>query len=121
MPLDPKILSEIKEKLLAEKARLEEKLGSFAKKSGIQAGQYDTKWEEYGDDEEDNAAEVAAYGDSLGLEQTLEAELADTADALKRIEAGTYGICASCGTQINQQRLLARPQSALCLECKKKE
>ncbi|MBI2483888.1 TraR/DksA family transcriptional regulator [Candidatus Uhrbacteria bacterium] len=121
MPLDSKILLEMKEKLLAEKIRLEEKLGSFAKKSGPQAGQYNTQWEEYGDDEEDNAAEVAAFGDSLGLEKTLEAELADTLNALHNIEEGTYGVCASCGTHIDPQRLRVRPQSALCLACKEKE
>lgn len=121
MSLDHKILLEIEEKLLTDKARLEEKLGSFAKKSGVQAGQYSTQWEEYGDDEEDNAAEVAAYGDSLGLEQTLEAELTDTLNAINKIEEGTYGICESCDMQIDPQRLIARPQSALCLACKEKE
>jgi DnaK suppressor protein len=37
--------------------------------------------------------------------------------ALARIEAGTYGACASCGTAIPEERLELRPFSATCVAC----
>lgn len=37
--------------------------------------------------------------------------------ALARIEAGTYGTCASCGTAIPEERLELRPFSATCVAC----
>lgn len=37
--------------------------------------------------------------------------------ALDRIAAGTYGECASCGTQISAGRLEARPEASLCIDC----
>ncbi len=118
--MNENVLGQIKEKLLAEKKRLEEKLGKFAKKSSVQGGQYTTQWEDYGDDEDENAAEVAAYGDSLGLEQTFESELQDVLAALQRIEDGTYGACTSCDNPIDEKRLLVRPQSGLCMNCMEK-
>ena len=39
-------------------------------------------------------------------------------EALLRIEDGTYGICESCDEEISEKRLLARPVSTLCVECK---
>jgi DnaK suppressor protein len=38
-------------------------------------------------------------------------------DALKRIEAGTYGICESCEEVIDKDRLAAMPFTKLCLSC----
>jgi DnaK suppressor protein len=39
-------------------------------------------------------------------------------EALDRIEEGTYGICDECGEDISDQRLMARPVTTLCIECK---
>jgi len=40
---------------------------------------------------------------------------------LDRIEAGTFGICESCGEDIGLERLKARPVTTQCIECKTKE
>ncbi len=39
-------------------------------------------------------------------------------DALKRIDNGTYGVCDSCGDEISETRLKARPVTTLCIDCK---
>jgi DnaK suppressor protein len=39
-------------------------------------------------------------------------------DTLRRIDSGEYGICKECGTEIPFERLLARPVTDLCIECK---
>jgi DnaK suppressor protein len=42
-------------------------------------------------------------------------------EALQRIEDGNFGICDSCGDDIDIERLKARPVTTLCIECKRKE
>lgn len=37
--------------------------------------------------------------------------------ALERIADGSYGICASCGDDISDERLAAVPHAALCRNC----
>ncbi|TAK66211.1 MAG: conjugal transfer protein TraR [Bacteroidetes bacterium] len=39
-------------------------------------------------------------------------------DALKRIDAGEYGRCQTCGKLIEKERLEAVPHSQQCLSCK---
>jgi len=39
-------------------------------------------------------------------------------EALDRIENGTFGICDSCGRPISEKRLMVRPVTTLCIECK---
>jgi len=51
------------------------------------------------------------------LEDREQAELREIEDALARIDAGTYGSCASCGCAIPVARLEAGPAATLCLAC----
>jgi DnaK suppressor protein len=37
--------------------------------------------------------------------------------ALRRLDDGTYGICASCGERIDPARLQALPEAAHCVAC----
>ena len=39
-------------------------------------------------------------------------------EALDRIDNGTFGICESCGRPISEKRLMVRPITTLCIECK---
>lgn len=39
-------------------------------------------------------------------------------ETLKRIDAGDYGVCEECGAEIPFERLLARPVTNLCIDCK---
>ncbi len=39
-------------------------------------------------------------------------------EALERIEAGTYGYCETCGDEIDEKRLAARPVTTQCIDCK---
>ena len=40
---------------------------------------------------------------------------------LEKIETGTFGICDSCGEEIGEERLLARPVTDLCINCKSQQ
>lgn len=48
-------------------------------------------------------------------------EIGSVHRALARIDNGTYGECVRCGADISPQRLEARPEAALCIECAQKE
>ena len=80
-------------------------------------------WERsgYGDHQADDATEVFEREKELGLEQTLKAHLDQVEHALKRVEAGTYGECESCGKPIAKGRLDAMPEATLCIDCKAQE
>ena len=45
------------------------------------------------------------------------AELRAIEAALKRIESGSFGLCAKCGETISEERLNAVPHAALCMDC----
>ncbi len=117
---DKEFIEKIKNQLLAEKSRLEKELAEFTQKNPHNAADYDANFPTIGDAEDENAAEVATYGDNLTLERTLESALRDVNAALKRIEEGNYGICKYCGKPIDPKRLEARPASSACMECKSK-
>lgn len=53
--------------------------------------------------------------DAIGVE-TREAIAAIKA-ALQRIADGAYGSCRECGNDIAKERLLARPEASLCINC----
>jgi DnaK suppressor protein len=42
-------------------------------------------------------------------------------EAIKRIDDGVFGICDLCGGLISEKRLMARPVTTLCIECKMKQ
>jgi len=39
-------------------------------------------------------------------------------EAIKKISEGTYGVCESCNEAISSKRLMARPVTTYCINCK---
>ncbi|MBI5221718.1 MAG: TraR/DksA C4-type zinc finger protein [Candidatus Magasanikbacteria bacterium] len=112
-------LDKIKTTLLEEKDRLEKELARFSKRNPHTSDSYDSTFPEYGDKDDENAAEVAEYAAEVPLEESFEKTLRDTIIALKRLEEGGYGVCKYCKKPIEEKRLLARPTSSACVSCKK--
>jgi DnaK suppressor protein len=44
-------------------------------------------------------------------------QLREVQDALRRIDAGTFGICQGCEEDLNPKRLAAVPWAASCINC----
>ncbi|MBS1238466.1 MAG: dnaK suppressor protein [Deltaproteobacteria bacterium] len=42
-------------------------------------------------------------------------------EAIKRIDDGVFGKCDVCGGPISEKRLIARPVTTLCIDCKTKQ
>lgn len=39
-------------------------------------------------------------------------------EAMKRIDNGTFGVCEGCGGEIEEKRLIVRPVTSMCIDCK---
>ena len=79
------------------------------------------------DDTQDMADEDGfGEGDTISVERDrllvvasdAQAKVAEIDAALSRVDAGTYGICESCGKPIPEARLEALPEATLCVGCK---
>jgi RNA polymerase-binding protein DksA len=55
------------------------------------------------------------------LEENAEGVLQAIDSALKRMDAGTYGLCQNCGQSISPERLEAIPWATRCIDCKRRE
>lgn len=42
-------------------------------------------------------------------------------EAIQRIDDGVFGICEFCGGSISEKRLIARPVTTSCIDCKTKQ
>ncbi len=118
--MNKKILKEIQKKLMKQKEELVRDLEDFADKNKNVEDDYNAKFPQYGDHEDENAAEVADFEGDLYLEKTLEKSLRKVNEALQMIKKGIYGECRECKKAIPEKRLLAFPTATKCMECKKK-
>jgi DnaK suppressor protein len=74
-----------------------------------------------GDDSADAGTKAFEREHELALNQNAQDLLDQGERALARIDAGTYGVCESCGKPIGKARLLAFPRAILCVACKQRE
>ncbi len=74
-----------------------------------------------GDDEADIGAKAYEREHELAANRNAQDLLDQGERALHRINAGTYGVCESCGKPIGKGRLLAFPRATLCVECKQRQ
>jgi DnaK suppressor protein len=74
-----------------------------------------------GDDPADTGAKAFQREHDLALAYNTRDLLAKSEQAIERMDAGTYGICESCGRAIGKARLQAFPRATLCVTCKQRE
>ena len=118
--MSAEFVQKIRVLLEQEKARLEKELANFAHRNPKAAeADFVADFPDIGDRDDENASEVAQFSDNLSLEDELEKALRDVESTLELIEKGMYGICKYCGQHIDERRLIARPTSSSCIQCKK--
>jgi RNA polymerase-binding protein DksA len=113
-------IKEIEGNLRKEKLKIEKELKKFTIEDKHVKDGYRTWFPDYGDKDDENTAEVATFSNNLSLKKNLEKSLRDIDNTLERIKKGTYGTCKYCGKEIQEKRLMIRPVSSACIECKKK-
>jgi DnaK suppressor protein len=69
-------------------------------------------------DPTDRASLEANRNFTLRLRDRDRKLVAKIQEAMKRIENGTFGVCDGCGGKIEEKRLIARPVTTLCIDCK---
>ena len=98
---------EARKSLLAKRTELAQRLGV------TQA----TERQEVAEGQNDNAQlrEVSDIRDDLDSQAAT--ELDQVNQALARLDAGEYGLCADCEEPIAEARLKALPYATLCIQC----
>ncbi|MBN1963413.1 MAG: TraR/DksA C4-type zinc finger protein [Anaerolineae bacterium] len=71
----------------------------------------------YTNHQADDATQAFDQAKDLALRTRSERTLQLVEDALRKLDAGTYGICENCGKPIDLARLEAIPYTPLCLHC----
>ncbi|MFJ2301636.1 TraR/DksA C4-type zinc finger protein [Streptomyces sp. NPDC087787] len=99
------------ERLSAEITSSEESLAGLMRDSGDGAG----------DDEADTGSKNITREHEMALAANAREMLTQTERALQRLDAGTYGLCETCGNPIGKARMQAFPRATLCVECKQKQ
>ncbi len=111
--MDPKKLEYFKNLLLEKKRQL------------IQEADRTFHQLESGGEHLSDLTDIASMESDLGFELRIrdrERKLIRKIDkALQKIEEGSYGICEACGEEIEEKRLLARPEATLCIRCKREQ
>jgi RNA polymerase-binding transcription factor len=106
--------------LLEERERVEKAIANLRDEH---PGSLDEESEELSHTSDNHLAETATATLGREIDYTLgensEEVLSQIDGALRRIDEGTYGTCASCGGEILSERLEAYPWASLCIGCKR--
>ena len=105
-----------REKLVAEKVKLEKELDTVGRKHPGVPGEWDPVPSETGAEPDlvDQADMHVSQESNAAILVDLEARYDEVTRALARIDAGTYGICEIGGEPIEEARLNADPAAATC-------
>lgn len=108
-------LNYFKEKLVAEKALLEDELQNIGRKDAN--GDWSAVPEAHTDvegDEGDQAEFIQDFDSKIARLGSLETRYNQVVGALERIENNTYGVCLKSGNLIEEDRLEANPAAETC-------
>jgi RNA polymerase-binding transcription factor DksA len=111
--------SSYKEKLLANKAKLENELKSVGRINPDNPVDWEAtpvKFDGDFSDPNDKADEIQAFENNTAILKQLETQLLEVNDALAKVEKGVYGTCEVCGEVISDDRLDANPSARTCSE-----
>jgi DnaK suppressor protein len=110
--LTPEEIDELRSRLSADRARI------VANAHSALGFTMDRDRDRVGRDSMDESTEEELYSTQLRLHDRENRLLAKIDEALDRIAAGTIDECEDCEQPIGYKRLLARPVTTLCIDCK---
>ena len=109
-------LGDLRTRLVEEHDQLETQLASIVEES-FAATQSDMSGDVGLDDESADAGTATFEREKdLSIENNVRDLLRKIDGALKRMDAGTYGLCERCGKPIEKARLKALPYAELCIK-----
>ena len=104
--------AELQQMLEGERTRLKVQLAHGESRINEHVG--------YGNHMADDATEAFEQARDFSVRTRLEGTLLEVEHALRKFEAGTYGVCESCGVKIDWARLEAKPEARLCIKCRQR-
>jgi len=110
MATDSKALEQVRTRLLARRAELQQRRERVGQDLSRQL-------EPLSHDADDRAIQLENDDSLQAIGQAAVRELEDIDVALDRMARGLYGICKTCGHQISAARLAAVPQASSCQQC----
>ena len=115
---DARSIERFRERLEAEKLRLESDMGSVGRRNSAVPGDWEPLPSQMGTEADliDQADEVVSRETNSAILADLEARYDGVLAALEHIKKGTYGVCEVCGKKIELPRLTADPTAATCIE-----
>jgi DnaK suppressor protein len=108
------------EKMETYKALLTQKINELLSEAGKTVTEMTNGKENY-PDPNDRASLEADRNFELRIRDRERKLIMKMQEAIKRIEDGVFGICEVCGGPISEKRLIARPVTTLCIDCKTKQ
>jgi len=114
-------LQKLKKNLTQRLEEIDHELTSIASENPLVKGDFNVKVEDLGKSEEDAEQEAGELDRNQAMVNALERERKEIASAIEKIDAGTYGQCSNCSTDINPARLKAIPAATLCTSCATKQ
>jgi RNA polymerase-binding transcription factor DksA len=102
----------VREKLLAEKKRLEGELLSYKAEDPYLAQNRDLEINSIDNDSIENES----HDRIAAIRNSLKRDLSEVMLALEKIDRGTYGQCEAGGHPIEEGRLLATPTARFCVQ-----
>jgi len=107
------------EQTSALRARLKEDLGRVASHAhSTLEFTMDRDRDRIGRDSMDESTEEEIYSTQLRLADREAGLVTKIQEAMRRLDAGTLDECEECSEPIGFKRLMARPVTTLCFECK---
>ncbi|MFA6273251.1 MAG: TraR/DksA C4-type zinc finger protein [Candidatus Paceibacterota bacterium] len=110
-------MEKFKQKLTEELARVEEELKTVGRINPANPADWEPtpeKGDVLASDRDEVADSIEAFEDNAGILKQLEIRYNEIKNALKRIGGGKFGICETCGGQIEEARLEANPAAKTC-------
>ncbi len=106
------------EKLIYFKGLLEGKMRALLEEAGKAVNGMGQERTEDFPDPTDRASLESDRNFQLRIKDRERKLIQKIKEALDRIEDGTFGTCESCGKPISEKRLMARPMTTQCIDCK---
>ena len=113
-------LKQKQEKMKAYKLMLTQKINELLSDAGRTVSEMTNGKENY-PDPNDRASLESDRNFELRIRDRERKLIMKMQEAIKRIDDGVFGICEVCGGPISEKRLIARPVTTLCIDCKTKQ
>lgn len=118
--MEKQALKQKQDKMETYRALLTQKINELLSEAGKTVSEMTNGKENY-PDPNDRASLESDRNFELRIRDRERKLIMKMQEAIKRIDDGVFGICEVCGGPISEKRLMARPVTTQCIECKTKQ